>query len=94
MVSHNVLDSQVFWLQTNWAHIIETVIHLANSYVAENALENVGQLSVLEAQAALRRCRGNVWNSVMDAVEKRQAAVSLLVQGALKQTGTFLFLKK
>ncbi|OQR67417.1 hypothetical protein BIW11_13543, partial [Tropilaelaps mercedesae] len=64
----------VFWLQTNWAHIIETVIHLTSSYVAENALENVGQLSVLEAQAALRRQRGNVWNSVVDAVERRQAA--------------------
>ncbi|XP_022686425.1 uncharacterized protein LOC111259021 isoform X2 [Varroa jacobsoni] len=63
----------VFWLQTNWAHIIETVIHLANSYVAENALENVGQLSVMEAQAALRRQRGNVWNAVLDSVEKRQA---------------------
>lgn len=70
----------MFWLQTNWAHIIETVIHLANSYVAENALENVGQLSVMEAQAALRRQRGNVWNAVLDSVEKRQAVVIFCLQ--------------
>lgn len=50
-------------------------MHLANSYVDDHGLTNVGHLSVLEAQNALRRQRGNVWKSVVDAVEKRQEAV-------------------
>ena len=55
--------------------MIETVVHLANSHTTENNLQNVGHLSVLEAQAALRRQSGNIWNSVLDAIQQRQSAV-------------------
>ena len=65
----------MLWLKANWAHMAETVIHLANTYGAESGLHSVGTLSVLEAQDALRRQRGNIWNAVIDAVEHRQKVV-------------------
>jgi hypothetical protein len=63
---------------------MDTVVTLASN-VGHEAKENtIGTLSKAEAKEALRRHKGNIWASVTECVEQRQAKVLYLDDFLLK----------
>ncbi|XP_011691538.1 PREDICTED: uncharacterized protein LOC105452267 isoform X2 [Wasmannia auropunctata] len=59
------------WLQTQWPHLVETVRVLVTAQGKEMK-ENIGVLSPLEAKEALRSVKGDMWNAVATAIQRRQ----------------------
>ncbi|XP_029039956.2 E3 ubiquitin-protein ligase lubel isoform X4 [Osmia bicornis bicornis] len=66
--SSNPID----WLKTQWPHLVETVQVLATTQGKELKENNVGVLSAAEAKEALRLTKGDVWNAVAIAIQRRQ----------------------
>nr|XP_034190080.1 E3 ubiquitin-protein ligase lubel isoform X6 [Osmia lignaria] len=66
--SSNPID----WLKTQWPHLVETVQVLATTQGKELKENNVGMLSTAEAKEALRLTKGDVWNAVAMAIQRRQ----------------------
>ena len=65
------------WLKENWENMIETVMTLASNVGHEKDQNTIGTLSKTEAREALRTHKGNIWASVTECVEQRQAKVNL-----------------
>lgn len=70
-------DSPITWLQGNWKNMTDTVVTLATNYGHERKENNVGTISQQEARDALRKHKGNIWNSVTECVEQRQKMVRI-----------------
>ena len=68
------------WLKENWENMIETVMTLASNVGHEKDQNTIGTLSKTEAREALRTHKGNIWASVTECVEQRQAKVMLYDQ--------------
>ncbi|XP_015178743.1 PREDICTED: uncharacterized protein LOC107067604 [Polistes dominula] len=60
------------WLKTQWPHSIEAVQILVSTQGKEQRENNIGVISVNEAKDALRTCKGDVWNAVTIAAQRRQ----------------------
>ncbi|XP_066586351.1 microtubule-associated protein futsch [Prorops nasuta] len=60
------------WLKTQWPHLIETVQILVSTQGKELKENNIGDLSIGEAKDALRLVKGDVWNAVAAAIQRRQ----------------------
>ncbi|XP_014615373.1 PREDICTED: uncharacterized protein LOC106793178 isoform X6 [Polistes canadensis] len=60
------------WLKTQWPHSIEAVQILVSTQGKEQRENNIGVISVNEAKDALRSCKGDVWNAVTIAAQRRQ----------------------
>ncbi|CAK9802728.1 E3 ubiquitin-protein ligase lubel [Anthophora quadrimaculata] len=60
------------WLRTQWPHLVETVQILVTTQGKEQKENNIGVLSAVEAKEALRATKGDVWNSVAMAIQRRQ----------------------
>nr|XP_031825913.1 uncharacterized protein LOC116424104 [Nomia melanderi] len=60
------------WLKAQWPHLVETVQVLATTQGKELKENNVGAITAAEAKEALRSAKGDVWNSVAVAVQRRQ----------------------
>ncbi|XP_053981091.1 E3 ubiquitin-protein ligase lubel isoform X8 [Hylaeus volcanicus] len=60
------------WLKAQWPHLVETVQVLATTHGKELKENNVGPLTAVEAKEALRFAKGDVWNAVAVAVQRRQ----------------------
>jgi E3 ubiquitin-protein ligase RNF31 len=65
----------VIWLKENWDNMIDTVMTLASNVGHEKDQNTIGTLSKSEAREALRTHKGNIWASVTECVEQRQARV-------------------
>ncbi|XP_076398262.1 linear Ubiquitin E3 ligase isoform X12 [Megachile rotundata] len=66
--SSNPID----WLKTQWPHLVETVQVLVTTQGKELKENNIGVLSATEAKEALRLTKGDVWNAVAMAIQRRQ----------------------
>ncbi|XP_064466883.1 E3 ubiquitin-protein ligase lubel-like isoform X2 [Ornithodoros turicata] len=71
-MNHCGNDNPVHWLKENWRNMTETVVTLATNYGHDRRENNIGIVSTTEAQAALRRQKGNIWAAVTECVENRQ----------------------
>lgn len=71
-MNHCGNDNPVHWLKENWCNMTETVVTLATNYGHDRRENNIGIVSTTEAQAALRRQKGNIWAAVTECVENRQ----------------------
>ncbi|XP_076282019.1 linear Ubiquitin E3 ligase isoform X3 [Lasioglossum baleicum] len=60
------------WLKAQWPHLVETVQVLATTQGKELKENNIGAITAAEAKEALRLAKGDVWNSVAIAVQRRQ----------------------
>ncbi|XP_067211070.1 E3 ubiquitin-protein ligase lubel isoform X8 [Linepithema humile] len=60
------------WLQTQWPHLVDTVRVLAITQGKELRENSVGIISPAEAKEALRSVKGDMWNAVAAAVQRRQ----------------------
>ncbi|XP_076662189.1 linear Ubiquitin E3 ligase isoform X2 [Halictus rubicundus] len=60
------------WLKAQWPHLVETVQVLATTQGKELKENNIGAITAAEAKEALRLAKGDVWNSVAVAVQRRQ----------------------
>lgn len=69
--SSNPID----WLKTQWPHLVETVQVLATTQGKELKENNIGVLSAAEAKEALRLTKGDVWNAVAMAIQRRRLKV-------------------
>ncbi|CAL7943356.1 unnamed protein product [Xylocopa violacea] len=65
-------SNPIDWLKTQWPHLVETVQVLVTTQGKELKENNIGLLSALEAKEALRATKGDVWNAVAMAVQRRQ----------------------
>ena len=65
----------MLWLNENWENMIETVMTLDSNVGHEADQNTIGTLSKSEAKEALRTHKGNIWASVTECVEQRQAKV-------------------
>ena len=65
----------VIWLKENWDNMMDTVMTLASNVGHEKDQNTIGTLSKTEAREALRTHKGNIWASVTECVEQRQAKV-------------------
>ncbi|XP_033299323.1 uncharacterized protein LOC117205235 isoform X3 [Bombus bifarius] len=65
-------SSPIDWLKTQWPHLVETVQVLVTTQGKELKENNIGVLSAIEAKEALRATKGDVWNAVAMAVQRRQ----------------------
>lgn len=71
-------SSPIDWLKTQWPHLVETVQVLVTTQGKELKENNIGVLSAIEAKEALRATKGDVWNAVAMAVQRRQLKVRIL----------------
>lgn len=71
-------SNPIDWLKTQWPHLVETVQVLVTTQGKELKENNVGVLSAIEAKEALRATKGDVWNAVAMAVQRRQLKVRIL----------------
>lgn len=71
-------SSPIDWLKTQWPHLVETVQVLVTTQGKELKENNIGVLSAIEAKEALRATKGDVWNAVAMAVQRRQLKVGIL----------------
>ncbi|XP_018393500.1 PREDICTED: uncharacterized protein LOC108772468 [Cyphomyrmex costatus] len=60
------------WLQTQWPHLVETVQVLVTAQGKELNENSIGVLSPVEAKEALRSVKGDMWNAVAIAIQRRQ----------------------
>ncbi|KAK2585496.1 hypothetical protein KPH14_010148 [Odynerus spinipes] len=60
------------WLRTQWPRSIEAVQILVSTQGKEQRENNIGVLSINEAKDALRSVKGDVWNAVTIATQRRQ----------------------
>ncbi|XP_024870635.1 uncharacterized protein LOC112453867 isoform X9 [Temnothorax curvispinosus] len=60
------------WLQTQWPHLVETVQVLVTAQGKELKENSIGVLSPAEAKEALRSVKGDMWNAVATAIQRRQ----------------------
>ncbi|CAL1675933.1 unnamed protein product [Lasius platythorax] len=60
------------WLNTQWPHLVETVRVLVTAQGKELRENSIGVLSPSEAREALRSVKGDVWNAVAAAIQRRQ----------------------
>ncbi|XP_011868564.1 PREDICTED: uncharacterized protein LOC105562381 [Vollenhovia emeryi] len=60
------------WLQTQWPHLVETVQVLVTAQGKELKENSIGALSPAEAKEALRSVKGDMWNAVATAIQRRQ----------------------
>ncbi|KYN31307.1 RING finger protein 31, partial [Trachymyrmex septentrionalis] len=60
------------WLQTQWPHLVETVQVLVTTQGKELKQNSIGVLSPAEAKEALRSVKGDMWNAVAIAIQRRQ----------------------
>ncbi|XP_026667704.1 uncharacterized protein LOC108622912 isoform X2 [Ceratina calcarata] len=65
-------SNPIDWLKTQWPHLVETVQVLATSQGKELKENNIGMLTASEAKEALRITKGEVWNAVATAIQRRQ----------------------
>ncbi|XP_071858243.1 linear Ubiquitin E3 ligase [Bombus fervidus] len=65
-------SNPIDWLKTQWPHLVETVQVLVTTQGKELKENNIGVLSAIEAKEALRATKGDVWNAVAMAVQRRQ----------------------
>lgn len=63
------------WLQTQWPHLVDTVRVLVITQGKELRENSIGVLSPGEAKEALRSVKGDMWNAVAAAVQRRQQKV-------------------
>ena len=63
------------WLQTQWPHLVETVQVLVTTQGKELKQNSIGVLSPAEAKEALRSVKGDMWNAVAIAIQRRQQKV-------------------
>lgn len=71
-------SNPIDWLKTQWPHLVETVQVLVTTQGKELKENNIGVLSAIEAKEALRATKGDVWNAVAMAVQRRQLKVRIL----------------
>lgn len=71
-------SNPIDWLKTQWPHLVETVQVLVTTQGKELKENNIGMLSAIEAKEALRATKGDVWNAVAMAVQRRQLKVRIL----------------
>ncbi|XP_043260661.1 E3 ubiquitin-protein ligase lubel isoform X2 [Colletes gigas] len=65
-------SNPIDWLKAQWPHLVETVQVLATTHGKELKENNVGTLTGAEAKEALRSAKGDVWNAVAVAIQRRQ----------------------
>ncbi|XP_035722285.1 E3 ubiquitin-protein ligase lubel-like isoform X6 [Vespa mandarinia] len=65
-------SNPIEWLKTQWPRSIEAVQILVSTQGKEQRENNIGVLSVNEAKDALRSVKGDVWNAVTIAIQRRQ----------------------
>ncbi|XP_076685750.1 linear Ubiquitin E3 ligase isoform X2 [Andrena cerasifolii] len=65
-------SNPIEWLKTQWPHLVETVLVLATTQGKELNENNIGVLTVAEAKEALRLAKGDAWNAVAIAIQRRQ----------------------
>ncbi|XP_076639258.1 linear Ubiquitin E3 ligase isoform X3 [Colletes latitarsis] len=65
-------SNPIDWLKAQWPHLVETVQVLATTHGKELKENNVGSLTGAEAKEALRSAKGDVWNAVAVAIQRRQ----------------------
>lgn len=68
-------SNPIEWLKTQWPRSIEAVQILVSTQGKEQRENNIGVLSVNEAKDALRSVKGDVWNAVTIATQRRQHKV-------------------
>lgn len=68
-------SNPIEWLKTQWPHLVETVLVLATTQGKELNENNIGVLTVAEAKEALRLAKGDAWNAVAIAIQRRQQKV-------------------
>lgn len=68
-------SSPIDWLKTQWPHLVETVQVLATTQGKELNENSIGVLTAVEAKEALRATKGDVWNAVATAIQRRQQKV-------------------
>ncbi|XP_078040548.1 linear Ubiquitin E3 ligase isoform X4 [Augochlora pura] len=65
-------SNPIDWLKAQWPHLVETVQVLATTQGKELKENNIGAITAAEAKEAVRLAKGDVWNSVAVAVQRRQ----------------------
>ncbi|XP_039308774.1 E3 ubiquitin-protein ligase lubel isoform X3 [Solenopsis invicta] len=65
-------SNPIEWLQTQWPHLVETVQVLVTAQGKESKENSIGVLSPAEAKEALRSVKGDMWNAVATAIQRRQ----------------------
>ncbi|XP_029170932.1 uncharacterized protein LOC114940417 isoform X2 [Nylanderia fulva] len=65
-------SNPIEWLHTQWPHLVETVRVLVTAQGKELRENSIGVLSQSEAREALRSVKGDVWNAVATAIQRRQ----------------------
>ncbi|XP_015438343.1 PREDICTED: uncharacterized protein LOC107193417 [Dufourea novaeangliae] len=65
-------SNPIEWLKAQWPHLVETVQVLATTQGKELKENNVGAITAPEAKEALRSAKGDVWNAVAIAIQRRQ----------------------
>ncbi|XP_012541644.2 E3 ubiquitin-protein ligase lubel isoform X3 [Monomorium pharaonis] len=65
-------SNPIEWLQTQWPHLVETVQVLVTTQGKELKENSIGVLSPAEAKEALRYVKGDMWNAVATAIQRRQ----------------------
>ncbi|XP_018049023.1 PREDICTED: uncharacterized protein LOC108687636 isoform X3 [Atta colombica] len=65
-------SNPIEWLQTQWPHLVETVQVLVTAQGKELKQNSIGVLSPAEAKEALRLVKGDMWNAVAIAIQRRQ----------------------
>ncbi|XP_017762284.1 PREDICTED: uncharacterized protein LOC108552242 isoform X2 [Eufriesea mexicana] len=65
-------SNPIDWLKTQWPHLVETVQVLVTTQGKELKENSIGVLSAVEAKEALRATKGDVWNAVAMAIQRRQ----------------------
>lgn len=68
-------SNPIEWLQTQWPHLVETVQVLVTAQGKELKENSIGVLSSAEAKEALRSVKGDMWNAVATAIQRRQQKV-------------------
>lgn len=68
-------SNPIEWLQTQWPHLVETVQVLVTAQGKELKENSIGVLSPAEAKEALRSVKGDMWNAVATAIQRRQQKV-------------------
>lgn len=68
-------SNPIEWLHTQWPHLVETVRVLVTAQGKELRENSIGVLSQSEAREALRSVKGDVWNAVAAAIQRRQQKV-------------------
>lgn len=71
------VPNPIEWLRTQWPHLVETVQVLVTTQGKEMKEDTVGVLSAAEAREALRTVKGDMWNAVALAVQRRQQKVCI-----------------